>query len=407
VPLPALGDDGFLSLGGEVRLRYDYDESPAWGQDPQDPHGGFLQRYLLHADLHLGERVRVFTQLRSALEDGRAGPPSPIEKGELEMQQAFADVGVLEGGALTLRMGRQELSLGSERLVSVREGPTIRRRFDGLRGIVHAEGWDVSALALYPAQNEPGVFEDDTDTDQSLFGLYAVSPELGLPGMRWDLYYLGYRNEHAAYAQGAGKEKRHSLGVRAWGRHADWDWNGEGIVQVGRFDGADLMAWTVATDTGYTISDASWAPRLGVSANVASGDRDRGDRDLETFNPLFPRGTYFDALGLLGPRNFVNLHPSVTAAPRPDVTLIADVDFFWRLSRDDGVYDPAGNLLRDGTGSKERYVSTLISAEADWQATEHFLFTVVYTHVVPGEFIRETGPHAQTDFIELTARVLF
>ena len=291
--------------------------------------------------------------------------------------------------------------------MSVREGPTVRRRFDGVRGIAGAGRWSISALALYPAKNETGVFEDDTDTDQALFGVYAVSPELGAPGLRWDLYYLGYRNDHAAYAQGTGKETRHSLGARAWGEHAGWDWNWEGILQVGRFAGADLLAWTLATDTGYTLSGSAWTPRIGLSANIASGDRDRGDRDLETFNPLFPRGTYFDALGLLGPRNFVNFHPNVALTPRPDVTLTADVDCFWRLSRDDGVYDPAGNLLRDGTGSDARYVSTLISAEADWQANEHLLLTLVYTHVVPGDFIRETGPQSETDFVELTARVVF
>lgn len=405
VPLP-LGIEGHASFGGEARLRYDYQQHPVWGQDRQDPHGAFLQRYLLHTDIHAGSRFRVFAQLRSALENGRAGEPSPVEEGELELQQSFADLELVQS-ALTLRLGRQELQFGSERLVSMREGPNVRRRFDGVRGRLRAGGWDLNALAHFVAENETGVFEDGTDTDQALWGLYAVGPEMVVPGARVDLYYLGFRDDLASYAAGSGGETRHSLGTRLWGRGQGWDWNWEAIYQFGRFDGGPLSAWSLATDTGYTLEASAWAPRIGINANVASGDRDPDDDSLETFNPLFPRGTYFDELALLGPRNFVNVHPRLDLHPHPDVTLTGDVDFYWRLRREDGVYDPAGRLLRDGTGSKARYVSTLISGTAEWQAHRHLLLTLVYTHVFPGGFIRETGAHEEIDFVELTARFQF
>src|SRR5262245_23583651 len=58
-----LNDRGwYVSLGGEARVRYDYFSQFAFGAGPQDSNGYWLQRYLLHADWHLGKRVRVFTQ---------------------------------------------------------------------------------------------------------------------------------------------------------------------------------------------------------------------------------------------------------------------------------------------------------------------------------------------------------
>jgi hypothetical protein len=63
-----------------------------WGQDPQDDHGVFLQRYVLFGDLHLGPHVRLFGELYSALENGRAGPSNPIDENELGFQQAFLDL---------------------------------------------------------------------------------------------------------------------------------------------------------------------------------------------------------------------------------------------------------------------------------------------------------------------------
>lgn len=101
------------------------------------------------------------------------------------------------------------------------------------------------------------------------------------------------------------------------------------------------------------------------------------------------------------------MHPRLTVEPLPKVTLTADVDFYWRLSREDGVYDPAGNLLRDETGSNARYVSTLVSGAADWQVHRHLLLALVYTHVFPGAFIRETAPDRDIDFVEVTAKILF
>src|SRR5713101_7887535 len=50
----------YVSLGGEARLRYEYFNHSLWGQGPQDHDGYVLQRYMLHADVHLGPYVRIF-----------------------------------------------------------------------------------------------------------------------------------------------------------------------------------------------------------------------------------------------------------------------------------------------------------------------------------------------------------
>src|SRR5262245_38748705 len=52
----------YLSLGGEVRERYEYFHNTNWGGGPQDGNGYALQRFMAHADLHLGEQVRFFLQ---------------------------------------------------------------------------------------------------------------------------------------------------------------------------------------------------------------------------------------------------------------------------------------------------------------------------------------------------------
>ena len=405
----AIGRETYLTLGGEIRERYEYTHNPTFGEDPQDRGGVFLQRYVLHGDLHLGRHLRLFGQLFSALENGRAGGPSPVDENDLVLQQAFVDLTMQLGETrLTLRPGRQELSYGSARLVDVREGPNVRRKFDGVRGIASGRGWRVDAFATYLAEDQRGVFDDGTDRDRSLWGVYGTAQlSHRLPGSI-DLYYLGLRDAAGEAVQGTANERRHTVGGRLWGRsETGWDWNFEVAFQWGRFGSGDILAWTAASDMGYTFRALPWTPRLGLRADIASGDKDAADRDLQTFNPLFPRGNYFSELALLGPRNFFDVHPFVTLQPHRDVTVTGDVNVFWRESLYDGIYAVNGSVLRPPEGSRARFVGTQLSLNVEWAIADHLTFTAIYSHFFPGRFIKETGPAKDIDFVELTMTFTF
>jgi hypothetical protein len=402
------GGNFYLSLGGEIREHYEFTEHPGWGSDPQDPHGTLLQRYVFHGDLHLGENIRFFGQLLSALENGRKGGPSPVDEDKLTFQNAFLDLGFPVGsnGSLTLRGGRQEILLGSGRLVDVRQGPNVRRKFDGGRVLFDIRNWQINGIAVRPAQDKPGVFDDGTDQGRALWGLYNTGPITWLPGSI-DLYYLGFQNEHAQYNQGTGRETRNSLGARFWGNPGTWDYNWEFVYQWGNFGSGDIQAWTAASITGYTWSSLPLTPRVGLSANIASGDHNPDDKNLETFNPVFPRGNYFSELAQLGPYNFFNVDPSLALKLWRGMSLTSDIDFFWRQRTGDGIYSPSGSLLRSSSGSKARYVGTIISFNALQQIGRHLAATAIYTHFFPGHFIRETGPDQDIDYYEFTMEFLF
>src|SRR5258706_1839386 len=149
ISLSANGD-WYLTLGGEIRERYEYYHNNLWGRGPQDGGGYLLQRYMIHADAHFGEYFRVFAQFKSGLEDGRTGGPRPTDRDDFDLHQAFFDVRVpwSDADSLTLRVGRQELAYGSSRLVSVREEPNVRRSFDGAKVIFKCAGWQLDAFAV-------------------------------------------------------------------------------------------------------------------------------------------------------------------------------------------------------------------------------------------------------------------
>jgi alginate export protein len=85
----------------------------------------------------------------------------------------------------------------------------------------------------------------------------------------------------------------------------------------------------------------------------------------------------------------------------------ADWDFFWRQSLSDGLYSPAGALIRGPGGSRAHYVGSAVSLTADWQLNRHLDLTTIYVHAFPGQFIRDTGPAESIDFIETTFTLTF
>ncbi|PTY06120.1 alginate export family protein [Opitutaceae bacterium EW11] len=406
-----LSDDPelYLSLGGEARVRYERFDHSLWGQGPQDGDGYWLQRYMLHADAHLGSGLRVFAQLKSGFEDGRNGGPRPPDEDRFDLHQLFLDLKTSDvaGGAAILRVGRQEMAYGSSRLVSFREGPNVRQSFDGIREIWQREKLRVDAFLTAPVPTKPGSFDDGFDSRQRLWGVYATGPLPRLPGANLDLYYLGLLRPEARFDQGTARERRHSFGARWWGKAAAWDYNLEAVFQTGRFGSDRIRAWTAASDFGYTWRRSPWTPRLGLKADVASGDKDRKDGRLGSFNPLFPRGAYFSESGLIGPSNFVDVHPSLTFNPRRSLTLVTDVDVFWRESLSDGLYGPSVNVLRSGRASAARFVGTQASVLAMWRASRRWTVTAGYSRFFAGRFLRESGPGKDVNYVTTWVTFLF
>src|SRR5262249_32003612 len=150
---------------------------------------------------------------------------------------------------------RQEMSFGSQRLISTREGPNVRESFDGIRLLLKESTWKIDAFVTKPVKTKPGFFDDSPDHAETFWGVYAVRPLSILPFKgRVDLYYLGLDKKRARFDQGVGREIRHSIGTRFWNSGEAVDYNFELVYQFGAFHSikkGDIRAWTVASDIGY------------------------------------------------------------------------------------------------------------------------------------------------------------
>ena len=387
------GRAGYLSFGGEARERFEGYENEFFSTNPDADNAYMLQRYLLHADYHAWQWLRIFGQLQSSLEYGRPGGPRPTDRDIIDLHQLFVDAAaqIHEKESITLRLGRQEMSYGSERLISTREGLNNRRAFDAVRLLYKREDIHADLLFSSPVEVDEGAFDDEHIHDLWFWGAYATVPFPRTPGLKLDFYYLGLHNPHAVFNQGADTEDRHTIGTRMFGKLGHWDFNHEAMFQFGSFGSGDITAWSVATDHGYTFENVWSRPRIGLKAAIASGDNDAPDSDLQTFNPLFPRGNYFTEASLLGPENFFDVHPCFQLQPAKAWSFELGTDFYWRQSLDDGIYTPGGSVIYRGNANMARFVGTDLSLVATWQAMRNINVSAAYTHFFTGAFIDQNG----------------
>jgi hypothetical protein len=407
MPLDASGDV-YLTLGQEFRLREEAYWNFNWGEVPIDNYQWY--RFMPYADLHLGPNLRLFGQLAGAWAAGKETGDTGVDETGFDLLQGFVEVKLpLEDDAdLTLRGGRQLLSYGSERLISLRYGPNVLRSFDAGLASGRTGPWRIDAFYARPVKNETKNFDDRSDDGRSVWSLYGTrkldefSARSGL-----DLYYIGYHNAHAAFNQGTGEESRQTLGSRFFGAMQGWDWNYEGMFQFGSFNGGDILAWSVASDTGYTLTNLPFSPRIGLKANIISGDQSPNKSGLQTFNPLFPKGKYFGEIGLIGPSNLINLHPSLTLHLNEQWTLQGAAIYYWRESLGDGVYDAGGNVVRSAGQSDSRYIGTQADVVLSWQPLRWLSAELDSSVFVPGHFIEDTGPAKTAYFAGVETVVKF
>lgn len=388
--------DVYLSFGGEARFEYVDFNNEDWGRLNIGHNNFFLQRYDLHADLHLGKNIRVFSQVRSALQNGRKNGSRGIDEDQLSIQNLFIDASLInqEEQKLTFRVGRQELDYGSGRLISVREGPNVRLSFTGAKAMYSHKNVSVDAFAMMADSINTGVFDNTISKQLNLWGVYSkiIIPKTG----NLDLYYIGIRRDESVFEVGTAKEKRHTIGGRLWKYGGGFIYNLEAAYQFGTFGDEDISAWTGSVDIGYLFENVRFKPSINLRNDYISGDKSKEDGKLNTFNPLYPKGGYFGFSPQVGPVNLIDIHPYATLDLTSKLKMQVDVVFNWRYSLNDGVYRPSGVLNRPGSSSDKRYIGTAYLTNFTYSFSKYISLVSGLQYFQKGEFIEDIIPDAKS-----------
>jgi hypothetical protein len=207
----------------------------------------------------------------------------------------------------------------------------------------------------------------------------------------FDLYYLGIHKKTAAFDDGKGMETRHSVGTRIWDTGPSWQYDLEGLYQFGYLSANRISAWTLSANISYTFQTIL-KPQIGLKTEAISGDKNRGDSKLNTFNPLFPKGAYFGLAALIGPYNLVDAHPYISLSITKKLLLSADYDLFYRMDRNDGLYAVNGRLIYSSKDGNSRKIGQQLGSALEYSPNKHLYFRQELTWFSARDFLKQAGP---------------
>jgi hypothetical protein len=421
-------------LGGQFRFRFEDKEHMAiagvtGAMDFRDHGADHSNAYeLFRTKLHLGYKAAdwlgVYAEGRDSVSWNDDRVPEP-EEDRFDFHQGYILLGDPKQFPVTVKVGRQELAYGDERLVGPSDWNNLGRVFDAARlrfenPAFWAEGF--AGRVVVPRDDQ---FNMPNDYDW-FWGAYSSTRKL-CPRQETQLYFLG-RNasaESPAAVTGglvglATPRDVYTIGLRAKslpGQPQGFDYSLELAGQSGRFQetasspSLDHQAFAAHAATGYTWEKAALKPRLGVEYNFASGDSNPNDNQHETFENLFPTNHKF--YGFMDFFSWQNLHDvrfSALAKPASGLQVSLDYHLFWLADTADYFYQVSGAprtgaVVGSGEGynrnpAYDSFVGSELDLVASYAVKPWASLQAGYGHFFVGSYVKQSlsaTTHGATD----------
>jgi len=258
-----------ITVGGQVRPRM---ETRSQGEGTGETFTSMRVRAQVQA--LLGDAGKVFIQLQDVRYFGEeTNTLGDFSADALDLHQGYLEIGLGSGQSGVLRVGRQALALGEQRLVGSVEWTQQGRSFDGARFTVSPTGvLKVDLFAMKLQEKSSSTFGFDGD----FLGAYSTV-DLRTGGSL-DLYALLTRDSRA------GGNDQHTVGGLWNARAGPLDLRFEGSLQGGRRDGAEVSAYMVGARAGMAIHERA---TLTLWYDHLSGDDNPEDDEAKVFDTVF------------------------------------------------------------------------------------------------------------------------
>jgi len=283
----------WLRLSGEERLRWEGFQGGGFSPDSSDSY--LLNRFRLGVML----LPAPWLKFRFQTQDARAGwktqkPYAAPYQDTWNLRLAYVELGDSEKST-GLRVGRQELAFGSERLLGKSDWSNTSRSFDAVRGTIHRGHFRLDAFAASVVVLHDGDVGMHR-AGNNLHGLYGGLEDL-IPGSVIEPYFF-WRLAPAGQTEigSGGKLDSKTIGVRWKGVIRAVDYGLDMVGQTGSEGTNNIRARASHLVIGYTLADMQFRPRFLAEYNYASGDHNPNDHTLGTFDQLYP--TVHDKYGL-------------------------------------------------------------------------------------------------------------
>ncbi|MDP6443411.1 MAG: alginate export family protein [Pirellulaceae bacterium] len=410
-----------LDLGGEYRIRWHNEHNMRTRPLSGASDDFLLQRLRLYSNLELGDRFRIYGEAVDASITGNVFPARGIEVNRFDAINLFADMTVWDDccASLDVRVGRQELQYGVQRLIAPLDWGNTRRTWDGVKGLWNGPNWAIDAFWTRPVtfgQHLPHDRNfDHPDNSQEFIGVYGTRQ--GVVGGNLDVYFLRFDENDQTAVRGEdamlGGFDANTFGARYTKKHGGWQFEAEGGYQFGRFANDSTSAGFFTIGLGKSFDCMPFKPLVTGYYDWASGDSDPTDQQHQTFHQYYPLGhKYFGFMDIVGRQNITdaNLLTILHTTERSKV-LIWYHAFNLQQARD-ALYNAGGApIYRDATGASGGWIGQELDLALVVTPTPRTNVTFGYSHFWGGSYFQSAtivpaaaSPSADFFFIQATVR---
>ncbi len=389
-----------VEIGGQVRLRFEDDQAfDVRGYRPASDDRFLLSRVTLDASLRLSPRHRAVIELRDAREAGsqlteRDFPHSNPFYDPLDIRQLYYEGSGLAGSWLGVRVGRQQISYGDQRVFGPGQwGNTGRWAWDAALVNVKGPHLEADIWIGRPVRNQP-----DRWPNRSVAGSGAGVAYVRLQGLpaRVDLFVVRKVDGSGTTAGelGAGTLRSDSLGFQTEGTLGRLDYALTGVVQRGWW-GRDRIRAAGASGTLGARLRLPWRPRLRAVLTWGSGDRDPRDGVHGTFDGVLGGAdiAFYGYCNLFFWANLWDREVQLLLHPTDQLDLHVQAHAFALASGRDAWYSTSlSTVRRDASGASGTDLGTELDLRAVYRARPWLELMAGLGSYSPGSFVRQTGP---------------
>lgn len=407
-----------FSVGGSIRLRGEARDDFRFGRSvPSNEDTFLLSRLRLNLDYQPTDNVRFFVQGQDARvfdgesinEDARPN----LNWDELDIHQGYVDLQFRPNDVpVRVRLGRQEIILGDKRVFSNLGWSNTAVSGDSIR--VTAGEEDHRTLDVFATNGvppNPSGFNDWETSGNRLFdsqyyGMYFTDQDILEEG-QLEGYWL-FRHHDSP------DDRVHTLGLRYDKQWGPWDSNGEFAVQEGEFGGNTHRGFAAHIEGGYQFSSLNDL-RAAALYDYASGDGDSTDSTHSTFDNIAYIPLNHAYYGYMDFFSWQNLHHVAATFEYPFSeslgTRLAWHEFWLDEEDTDAWYDAGRSVVRSAGGTD---VNSHVGSELDFTvnystkiAGKDTKFLLGYSHFFTGDYVSDTGPDSDADYLYLQTQISF
>ena len=382
---------GWLQLRAEFRERVEGVEHAGFSDGRDDAYA--LSRIRLNATLSPNTSLSFQVGVHDARVGGKTiGPTTAPFRGSFDLRTAFADVGSAKA-PVALRLGRQELAFGEQRLLGHLAWVNTGRSWDAVRGMLRSKPFQVDVFAASLVRSLPGEF-DKSGNGNRLAGAYASSATI-LPNATVEPYVIYRRDVNLRSELGPfGSLQQTTIGARAAGTLSlHLDYGVEMALQRGALADDSISAWAGHWQMRETLPGAGTI-KLTSEYNFATGDKNPVDGTRATFDQLYPTG--HDKLGLadqVGWRNVHHLREGVEFSPFKATPISVNYQTWWLAEKSDGLYATNGaRIAFVAGGAASSHVGQEIDVQVTRAMTPQLQLAAGYAHMFTGDFLKQATP---------------